>query len=70
MSRNLDRRIEVLFPIEDKIIKSRIMTILKIILADNMNARILDSHGKYHRAICDAGNKIDSQHELFDFMKI
>lgn len=70
MSRNLDKRVEVLFPIEDKIIKSRVITILKIILSDNMNARILDNHAKYHRAICDPGNKIDSQHELFEFMKI
>lgn len=70
MSRNLDKRVEVLFPIEDNIIKSKIMTILKIMLSDNMNARLLDNHGKYHRVHCDIGNKIDSQHELFDFMKI
>jgi len=49
MERNLNRRVEVIFPIKSKVIGSFIMNnILKLQLADNVNARILDSNGKYH----------------------
>ena len=34
MPRNLDRRVEILFPIENEVIKDRIMKILKIELND------------------------------------
>lgn len=49
MERNLNRRVEVIFPIKSKVIGSFILNnILKLQLADNVNARILDSEGKYH----------------------
>jgi polyphosphate kinase len=49
MERNLNRRVEVIFPIKSRVIGSFIMNnILKLQLADNVNARILDSSGEYH----------------------
>jgi polyphosphate kinase len=52
MPRNLWRRIETVFPIEDPQIKARIINeILRIELADNVKARELSSDGTYHRRV-------------------
>ena len=48
MPRNLYRRVETLFPIEDEAIKSSIRDdILKMHLKDNVKARIMLSDGNY-----------------------
>lgn len=48
MTRNLNRRVEILFPIEDGDIKKRIMSgILAIHLKDNINASLLTPEGEY-----------------------
>ncbi len=49
MPRNLDRRIELMFPIEDPAIWKRIMDILTIQLADTDRARIMLPNGRYIR---------------------
>jgi polyphosphate kinase len=50
MPRNLDRRIEVLFPIEDPGMRTAIVSdILPVQFADNVKARILISDGSYKR---------------------
>lgn len=49
MPRNLNRRIETLFPIEDLGIKHELMEILEISMADNVNAHILQVDGSYVR---------------------
>lgn len=48
MSRNMDRRIELMYPIIDPDLKERlILEILNTYLKDNMKARILQSDGSY-----------------------
>jgi len=48
MQRNLDRRVETIFPIEDENIKKSVKeTLLNISLKDNQKARILLPTGKY-----------------------
>jgi polyphosphate kinase len=47
MPRNLDRRVEILFPIESLRIKERIIDILKITLLDTIKAKQLNAEGKY-----------------------
>jgi len=48
MERNLDRRVETIFPIEDQNIKKTVKeTLLNISLKDNQKARILLPTGKY-----------------------
>ncbi len=64
MTRNLDRRIEVLFPIEDTLIKDRIKKILRIDLSDNIKARILNSQGKYYK-IDKRGRKLLNSQNYF-----
>jgi len=49
LPRNLFRRIEVVFPIEDGVLRERIINeILAVTLADNVKARKLRSDGTYH----------------------
>lgn len=51
MPRNLDRRIETLFPIEEPALKQRLIDILAVSLADNTNARQLHADGSYTRIL-------------------
>lgn len=47
MPRNLDRRVELVFPIEDDDLKQRAFDILETMWNDNINARILRSDTNY-----------------------
>ncbi len=47
MPRNLDRRVELAFPIEDPDLKDRAFDMLNIMLADNINARVLQKDATY-----------------------
>jgi polyphosphate kinase len=49
MDRNLSRRVEVVFPVEQPDLKQRVIEILKITLADNVKARELLPDGSYRR---------------------
>ncbi len=49
MPRNLDRRVEIMFPIEDEELKKKTQHILDCMLADNVKAHILKSDGTYER---------------------
>lgn len=49
MSRNLDRRIEIMFPVEDEDNKQRVKDILEAYLRDTAKARILKNDGRYYR---------------------
>jgi polyphosphate kinase len=64
MPRNLNRRIETLFPIEDLALKQELIDALEISLADNVNARILRSDGSYVRLSSDKKAPRDSQVEF------
>src|SRR5207244_511109 len=49
LPRNLFRRIEVVFPIEDGVLRDRLINeIMATTLADNTKARILSKDGSYH----------------------
>ena len=47
MPRNLDKRVEILFPVEDETLKEEIIHILDIQFADNVKARVMQSDGTY-----------------------
>ena len=60
MPRNLNRRIEILFPILDPDIKAIILqTLLPLHMRDNVHAWIMDSSGMYTR-------RSTEDHEIFD----
>lgn len=50
MSRNLDRRVELLFPIEDEKLRKRLWDMLRIYLSDTQKARVMDKDGGYAKA--------------------
>jgi polyphosphate kinase len=49
MPRNLDRRIELLVPVEDPACRDRLVHILEVCLQDNVKARSLKPDGTYER---------------------
>jgi polyphosphate kinase len=61
MPRNLDRRVELLFPIEDRVLKERVLGILDITLEDTVKARILNSEGKYKKVDKRGKKPLNSQ---------
>lgn len=61
MPRNLDKRVEILFPVEDDALKAEVIHILDIQLADNEKARILQKNGTYRRVAKGGHAKLNSQ---------
>lgn len=49
MPRNLDRRVEILFPVENEHLKREVMHVLKIQLQDTMKAQIKQPDGTYEK---------------------
>ncbi len=70
MTRNMVKRVEILFPLYSNEIKQRVMDILLTELADTVKARIQDSSGKYHyKKVHDDVEKLNSQeHFLLEAM--
>ncbi len=49
MPRNLDKRVEIMFPVEDPVLKEQVIHILKVQLEDNVKAHILQPDGTYEK---------------------
>jgi polyphosphate kinase len=62
MERNLDRRIEVLFPVTDLELQARVLEVLDLDLADDTNAWVLGPTGTWSRVPTTEG--INAQHRL------
>jgi polyphosphate kinase len=71
MPRNFRRRVEIMFPIEDPRLKSRVVDgILAVALADNVKARVLQADGSYVRRTPKPGEPtIRSQVEFQNMAK-
>lgn len=65
MPRNLDRRVELIFPVEDEALKGRVFHILDTLLADNTNARTMLSDGSYKAVDRRGKQKFGSQMEFY-----
>lgn len=61
MPRNLDKRVELIFPIEDDGLKLRIDNILNIMLSDTTNAKVQNSDAKYLKIDMRGKERISSQ---------
>jgi polyphosphate kinase len=59
MPRNLDRRVEVLTPVDDPALQTRLQEILDVNLADDTLAWQLDGDGEWTRV--RAGHDVDAQ---------
>lgn len=70
MTRNLDRRIEVIAPVYDEDIAAEFKDILQIQLSDNVKARIQEPLEKNVFVERKAGEKaIRSQYEIYNYLK-
>lgn len=67
MQRNLNRRVETLFPVEEPALQDRIAEVVDTMLADNVKARELKSDGSYVRVkIPKNGKRLNVQEFLLD----
>ena len=64
MPRNLDRRVEILFPIDHDTLKQQILEMLRVLLSDNVKAQIMQPDGTYER-IDRRGKVLLSAQEYF-----
>ncbi len=64
MPRNLDKRVEIVFPLEDERTRKEAMNILDIQLADTQKASILQPDGTYAKQAADGRELISAQTEL------
>ncbi len=49
MPRNLDKRVEIMFPVEDPALMERVIHILRVQLDDNVKAHVLQPDGTYEK---------------------
>lgn len=61
MERNMDRRVELLIPVEDQEARNRVRHILEIYLKDNVKARRLNKDGKYTLTPPEEENRLCAQ---------
>jgi len=69
MKRNLDRRVEIAFPIYDKSVYKEIRTIIKLQLNDNTKRRKINKIQNNPYSKSKAAKKIRSQFDTFKFIK-
>ncbi len=66
MSRNLDRRVELLVPVEDRACRERLVQILDVCFRDNVKACVLGSEGRYERRKASSpGRAVRGQEVLY-----
>jgi polyphosphate kinase len=68
MTRNLNRRVEVAFPIYDEHVRDEIRHVLDIQCADNTKARIIDEHQQNRFAPEIDGATVRSQFDTYRFL--
>lgn len=61
MPRNLDKRVEIMFPVEKAELKKEVIHILDIQLADNIQAQVMDNQGIYKKVDRRGKKPVDSQ---------
>ena len=61
MPRNLDKRVEITFPVEDEDLKNKVMEILHIQLADTLKAHIMQPDGSYEKQNLRGRDKLEAQ---------
>ncbi len=64
MPRNLERRVEILFPVEKEELKKRVVHILDVQLKDNVKANVLNKDNGYEKADGRVKERLDSQEEF------
>ncbi len=66
MPRNMDRRVEVMFPVEDETLRGELKAMLELSLSDNVKRRVLLPDGTYRKPDGRGKAKLRSQTELYE----
>ncbi|MBQ7706314.1 MAG: RNA degradosome polyphosphate kinase, partial [Lachnospiraceae bacterium] len=61
MPRNLDKRVEITFPVEDEDLKKSVIEILNIQLADTLKAHFMQPDGTYEKLDLRGRERIEAQ---------
>jgi len=61
MPRNLDKRVEITFPVEDEDLKKKVIEIINIQLSDTLKAHILQPDGTYEKQDLRGRDKLEAQ---------
>jgi polyphosphate kinase len=69
MPRNLDRRVEIAFPILDPALQAAVKTVLETQLADTVKARVLLPDGRFAPRGGDGRGTLRSQERLWDLTR-
>ena len=69
MTRNLDRRVEIFFPILDEAIKMEIKDMIALQLLDNTKAREINEFNDNRYILGDSEKKHRSQKEIYEYLK-
>jgi len=65
MPRNLDKRVEILFPVEDQNLKKEVLHVLEVQLSDNEKSHILQSDGSYEKVDRRGRKEVINAQEIF-----
>ena len=64
MPRNLERRVEILFPVLNAELKEKVWHVLEVQLNDNQKAQILKADGGYEKVGSSGKNPCNAQEEF------
>ncbi len=65
MPRNMDRRVELMFPVRQQALKEQVVEIMRAQLADNQKARLLKPDGTYERVAAGRSEPLRVQEYLY-----
>lgn len=70
MPRNLDRRVEIIFPVENEAIRKKVFHILEVELMDNTKAHVLNNQGQYEKIDKRGKTLVNSQEQFVREAKV
>jgi polyphosphate kinase len=65
MPRNMDRRVELMFPVRQQALKEQVVEIMRAQMADNQKARLLKPDGTYERVAAGRSEQLRVQEYLY-----
>lgn len=69
MPRNLDRRVEIAFPVLEPVLQGQLAAILDVQLADTVKARLIGPDGTSRRITASSAPALRSQERLWELTR-
>ncbi|MFZ9521639.1 MAG: polyphosphate kinase 1 [Silvanigrellaceae bacterium] len=70
MPRNMDRRVEVVWPVEEEYLKAKVVDVLSYCLRDNFKSHVMKNDGTYASSTAVRGKVFRSQERLIDMARL